>query len=77
MPPAVIQTRKFSAQVSIMRACTRALYTQKRRLKGRRFMLQMLLKYQAFGAQTEHQPAAATALPGKIWQGRHASPSAP
>jgi len=39
-----------------------------------------LLRYaidQAFGAQTEHQPFAATALPGKIWQGRHASPSLP
>jgi hypothetical protein len=32
---------------------------------------------QDFGAQTEHQPFALTALPGKIWQGRHASPSLP
>ena len=32
---------------------------------------------QALGAQTEHQPLAATALPGKIWHGRQASPSAP
>ena len=28
-------------------------------------------------AQTAHQPSALTSLPGKIWQGRHASPSAP
>jgi hypothetical protein len=32
---------------------------------------------QALGAQTEHHPAAATALPGKIWHGRHSSPSLP
>ena len=31
----------------------------------------------AFGAHTEHHPAAFTFLPGKIWQGRHSSPSAP
>ena len=31
----------------------------------------------AFGAHTEHHPAAFTCLPGKIWQGRHSSPSAP
>ncbi len=29
------------------------------------------------GAQTAHQPFALTAFPGKIWHGRHASPSAP
>ncbi len=31
----------------------------------------------AIGAQTEHQPAALTSLPGNIWHGRHSSPSAP
>ena len=32
---------------------------------------------QALGAHTEHQPPALTSFPGKIWQGRHSSPSLP
>src|SRR5210317_570047 len=38
------------------------------------FSMMLLRVEQALGAQTEHQPAALTALPGNIWQGRQ-SPS--
>ena len=53
-----------------------ALYKRKRRLESRR-LVASVTTCQAFGDQTEHQPAAATTLPGKIWHGRHSSPSLP
>jgi hypothetical protein len=40
-------------------------------------LCQKKLSDQAFGAQTEHHPFAATTFPGKIWHGRHSSPALP
>ena len=47
------------------------------RSSGAQFTTDCRVDYSGIAAQTEHQPAAATSLPGNRMQGRHSAPASP